>query len=100
MGTQGRLWAFLSAGELEAWNLLTAHSYGRWKPSWPKSATHRFQPMALCEDSHSNIMILGNGGHEREAMLLRAQLPLSLTRDITSQWFNRSSVGGQLNFSI
>eukprot|EP00930_Biecheleria_cincta_P086328 TRINITY_DN7563_c0_g3_i1.p1 TRINITY_DN7563_c0_g3~~TRINITY_DN7563_c0_g3_i1.p1 ORF type:complete len:1135 (+),score=186.80 TRINITY_DN7563_c0_g3_i1:47-3451(+) len=96
--TYGRLWALLSSGELEAWNLLTAHSYGRWRPSWPKSAqSHRFHPVALCEDSHSDIMVLGSGGFEGESVLVRAQLPLSLRGDITSKVFNHSSAGGQLN---
>lgn len=96
--THGRLWAVLSTGEVEAWNLLAAYSYGRWRPSWPGTASQRFRPVALCEDFHSNIVAIGNGRYDGEAMLVRARLPLSLRSDVTNKVPNRSSAVGEPNF--
>lgn len=90
--THGRLWALFSSGELVAWDLLRARSRGRWRPRWPESASHGFQPVAMCEDSNAAMVVLGHGGRDGEAVLVRAQLTASLKSDAGKLELNSSSV--------
>jgi len=89
---RGRLWALLSGGELESWDLLgpSPRNLGRRKPRWPRSltgssgargagASAAFMLVAICEEPTSrSLYAIGRAGAQSAvegAVLLRARLP-------------------------
>eukprot|EP00931_Biecheleriopsis_adriatica_P076169 TRINITY_DN49904_c0_g1_i1.p1 TRINITY_DN49904_c0_g1~~TRINITY_DN49904_c0_g1_i1.p1 ORF type:complete len:1178 (+),score=234.49 TRINITY_DN49904_c0_g1_i1:92-3535(+) len=82
--TEGRLWALLSTGDIEAWDLLGSHSHGRWRPEWPAAFGTGFQPVAICEDSSLGVLVLSHSGRGGGAVLARAPLPSRVNSSIAS----------------
>lgn len=69
---RGRLWAALSDGDLEAWDLLEFSALGRYSSQWP--AQVKLRPLALCEDESRGLLVLGRSDGAGPA-LFRADLP-------------------------
>ncbi|CAE8699241.1 unnamed protein product, partial [Polarella glacialis] len=87
--TGGRLWALLSSGELEAWDLFGSRSLGRWRPDWHEiTGSVGFKPTYICEDEFLGMLVLGRS-HNEGAVLARATSPSNLA----AEWSrNRSQV--------
>lgn len=83
---RGRLWALLSSGELQVWELLgdEPQSLGRWAPPLeglgaPARPDEKQRVVGLCEDGASGALLLATrGGSAAEHRLLRAVLPAAL----------------------
>ncbi|CAE7373427.1 GIP [Symbiodinium natans] len=71
MEQRGVLWALLSTGDVESWDLLTSHSFGRWRASFADSAS--FQPIAMCKDPSLGYLVLGRNVTGGGAVLVRAR---------------------------
>ncbi|CAE7764348.1 GIP [Symbiodinium sp. CCMP2456] len=67
----GRLWALLASGDVEAWDLLSSRSLGRWRARFDAS----FQPIAMCQDSTYGFLVLGHNVSGGGAIISRAQRP-------------------------
>jgi len=72
-----RLWAVLSTGQIEAWDLLDSRSLGRWKPQWPPVSAG-FRLAAICELTGSGSLLAIGRSDTVGPLLLRADLPRSL----------------------
>ena len=73
MEQRGVLWALLSTGELEAWDLLTSRSLGLWRTSF--SDASGFRPIAMCKDSNLGFLVLGHNVTGGGAIIARALQP-------------------------
>eukprot|EP00445_Apocalathium_hangoei_P000690 CAMPEP_0203840066 /NCGR_PEP_ID=MMETSP0359-20131031/553_1 /ASSEMBLY_ACC=CAM_ASM_000338 /TAXON_ID=268821 /ORGANISM="Scrippsiella Hangoei, Strain SHTV-5" /LENGTH=989 /DNA_ID=CAMNT_0050754213 /DNA_START=71 /DNA_END=3037 /DNA_ORIENTATION=- len=84
---RGRLWALLSDGALQAWELLGEEpmSLGRWTPPLPgqrlssRSGGVKQQVVGICEDTaRSELLLAARGGDAAGHRLFRAPLPRAL----------------------
>lgn len=68
----GLLWALLVSGDVEAWDLLSSRSLGRWRARFSDAS---FQPIAMCQDSTFGFLVLGHNVTGGGAIISRAQRP-------------------------
>jgi len=69
----GRLWALITSGEVQGWDVLQSEHLGRWLPRWPRGLGG-YQPMTICASSEEGFFALGVS-ETRGALLARAPMP-------------------------
>lgn len=70
----GRLLALLASGHIEAWDIFTLRSLGRWKLTWPNGAASDTKPVSFCKDSRHWLFVLGQS-NPMHPVLARTHLP-------------------------